>query len=57
VDRKYMENFEMWCWRGLEKVSWIDRVRYEGERNITQTVKDGILRVTGMVTAGVGTVF
>jgi hypothetical protein len=23
----YLENFEMWCWRRMEKISWIDHVR------------------------------
>jgi len=21
VDQKYLENFEMWCWRRMEKIS------------------------------------
>ena len=29
ADQKYLESFEMWCWRGLEKISWIDHVRNE----------------------------
>jgi hypothetical protein len=29
VDQKYLESFEMWCWRMMEKVSWTDRVRNE----------------------------
>ena len=46
VDQKYLGSFEMWCWRGMEKISWTDRVRNEemlhrdkGERNILYTVK------------------
>jgi hypothetical protein len=27
VDQKYLESFEMWCWRRMEKISWSDRVR------------------------------
>jgi hypothetical protein len=23
--------FEMWCWRRMEKISWIDQVRNEAE--------------------------
>jgi replicative superfamily II helicase len=45
VDQKYLETFEMWCWRRME-ISWIDRVRNEEvlhrvkvERNILHTVK------------------
>jgi hypothetical protein len=29
VDQKYMESFEMWYWRRMEKISWTDRVRNE----------------------------
>jgi hypothetical protein len=25
----YLERFEMWCWRRMERISWIDRVRNE----------------------------
>ena len=25
----YLESFEMWCWRRMEKVSWTDHVRSE----------------------------
>jgi hypothetical protein len=27
VDQKYLESFEMWCWRRVEKISWTDCVR------------------------------
>jgi hypothetical protein len=26
VDQRYLESFEMWCWRRREKISWKDRV-------------------------------
>jgi hypothetical protein len=46
VDQKYLESFEMWCWRRMEKINWIDRVRNEEvlqsvkeERNILHTLK------------------
>jgi hypothetical protein len=29
VDQTYLESFEMWCWRRMEKISWTDRVRNE----------------------------
>jgi hypothetical protein len=29
VDRKQLESFEMWCWRGMGKISWTDHVRNE----------------------------
>jgi uncharacterized protein YtpQ (UPF0354 family) len=45
VDQKYLESYEMWCWRRTE-ISWTDRVineealqRDKEERNIIHTVK------------------
>ena len=29
VDQKVLENFEMRCWRRMEKISWTDHVRNE----------------------------
>jgi hypothetical protein len=29
VDQKHRVSFEMWCWRRMEKISWIDHVRNE----------------------------
>jgi hypothetical protein len=47
VDEKYLESFEMWCWRRTEKISLIDHVRnvevlqrkVKENRNILQTIK------------------
>jgi hypothetical protein len=46
MDQKYLENFEMWCWRRMEKISCTDSVRNEEvlhrvkeERNIVHTIK------------------
>jgi hypothetical protein len=46
MDQNYLESFEMWCWRRMEKISWTDRVRNEvvlhrvkEERNILHTIK------------------
>jgi hypothetical protein len=46
VDQKYVESFEIWCWRRIEKISCADRVRNEEvlhivkeERNIVHTIK------------------
>ena len=43
---KYLESFEMWCWRRIKNISWNDHVRNEEvlqrvkeRRNILQTVK------------------
>ena len=27
ADQKYLESFEMWCWKRMEKISWTDHVR------------------------------
>jgi hypothetical protein len=27
ANQKYLESFEMWCWRRMEKISWTDHVR------------------------------
>ena len=29
ADQKYLESFEMWCWKRMEKISWTDYVRNE----------------------------
>ena len=44
VDHNYLESFEIWCWRSMEKISGTDTVRTElqrlkVERNILQTIK------------------
>jgi hypothetical protein len=26
VDQKYLEIFEMWCWRRMGKITWTDRI-------------------------------
>jgi hypothetical protein len=46
VDQKYLESFEMWCWRRMKKISRTDRVRNEDvlhrvkeERNVLHTIK------------------
>jgi hypothetical protein len=46
VDQKYLEGFEMWCWRRMENISWTDCMRNENvllrvkeKRNILHTVK------------------
>jgi hypothetical protein len=29
VHVKYLESFEAWCWRRMEKISWTDRLKNE----------------------------
>jgi hypothetical protein len=46
LDQKYLESYEMWRWRRMEKISWTDRVNNEAvlhrvkeERNILYTIR------------------
>jgi hypothetical protein len=46
LDQKYLESFEMWCWRRMEKISWTDHINNEAvlhrvkeERNILHTIR------------------
>jgi len=46
VDQKHLENFEMWCWGRMEKISWTDHVRnkdvllrVKGQRNILHEIR------------------
>jgi hypothetical protein len=38
VDLKYLDSFEMWCWRRIEKIGWTDHLRNE---EILQSVSQG----------------
>jgi len=29
VDQKYLDSFEIWCWRRMEMINWTERVRCE----------------------------
>jgi hypothetical protein len=42
VEQKYLEKFEMWCWRRMEKISWTDPVRNEEVLYYTESRKRGI---------------
>ena len=35
--QKYLERFEIWRWRKMEKISWTDRVRNEGVLRTDET--------------------
>jgi hypothetical protein len=43
ANQKYLEGFEMWCWRRMEKISWIDHVR-NGEVLLRVNEQRNILR-------------
>jgi hypothetical protein len=61
VDQKYLENFEMWRWRRMEKISWTDCIRNEGllhrvkERIVLRAIK--IVNAIELVTPCIGTTF
>jgi hypothetical protein len=38
IDYKYLESFEIWCWRTTEKINWTDRGRNE---EVIHRFKDG----------------
>jgi len=38
-DQKHLENFEMWCWRRMEKINWTDHVRVKEQRNIRHKIR------------------
>jgi hypothetical protein len=59
VGHKHLENFEMWCWAMMEKVSWTFGMeneevlpRVKEERNILHTKKEE--RITGVVRSCLG---
>jgi hypothetical protein len=29
LDHKYLDSFEMWCWRKMERINWTVRVKNE----------------------------
>ena len=46
AEQKHLENFEMWCWRRMEKISWTYHVRNEDvllsvneQRNILHEIR------------------
>ena len=63
ADKKYLESFELWCWRRIEKISWTDGVRNEEvllrvneQRNILHEIKKNG-RLIGWVVSYVETTF
>ena len=53
MDQKYVESFEMWCWRRVEKITWSDGVRSDevlhsikDDRNILHTTRQCTYNVT-----------
>jgi len=50
VDQKHVESFEMWCWRGMEKIIWTNHTRNE-------VLQRGEGSLIGLITSSVGTAF
>jgi hypothetical protein len=47
VDQKYLQSFEMRCWRRMDEMCWVDRVKNEEglhkvkrEKSILLTIKE-----------------
>jgi hypothetical protein len=62
VEQNYIESFEMWCWRRIEKIRWANCVKsgvvvhgVKEERNVLCTINEQ--GMTGFVTYCVGTAF
>jgi hypothetical protein len=56
LDQKYLETFEMWCWRRMEKISCTNRVNNESvlhrvkeERNILHTIRRKKAKLIGYI--------
>jgi hypothetical protein len=59
ADEKYLESFEIWCWRRMEKISWTDCVRnvevlrrVKEERNIVRIMKRRKVNWIGHILSG-----
>ena len=56
ADQKYLEGFEMWCWRRMEKISWTDHMRNEEvllrvneQRNILHEIRKRVVNWIGHI--------
>jgi hypothetical protein len=45
VDRKFLESFEMWCRRRMEKVRWTDLVKNEALYRGRDEILTGVITV------------
>ena len=59
ADQKYLESFEMWCWRKMEKISWTDHVRNDDvllrvneQRNILHDIRKRKVNWIGHILRG-----
>ena len=47
LERKYLESFDMWCWRRMEKIKWSEKVTNEqvlDRKGEKRTLLNNILR-------------
>jgi len=56
AEQKYLESFEMWCWRRMKKISWTEHMRNEEvllrvneQRNILHEIRKGKANWTGHI--------
>jgi hypothetical protein len=56
VGQKYVESFEMWCWREMEKIRWSE-VLCRSRRKEISCIKQEKYKLTGLVTSCVETAF
>ena len=55
ADQNYLESFEMWCWRRMEKIRWTDHVRNEvlfrvnEQRNILHEIRKRKANLIGQI--------
>jgi hypothetical protein len=45
IDQKYLEGFEIWCWRRMEKIGWDDCVKNKEVLKQPRRKTKNILRI------------
>jgi hypothetical protein len=48
VDQKYLERFEMWCWRRMEKISWSNCESNEETLNVVKEERNTLHAIKRM---------
>jgi hypothetical protein len=54
--QKYLERFEMWYWRKMEKINWIDTVRNEAVLRRVKEDSISLRKIKKRKTNGVGNI-
>jgi hypothetical protein len=57
LDQKYINSFEMWCWRRMENISWTDRVRNTEVLTRIQEVRNILHTLNRRKASGIGHIF